>query len=254
MKQTQGRAKMNKIGKIATTIILLVVALMIVVLTNLDRSIKTAVETIGPELTGSEVTLNSVDLSLTDAKGSFSGLRVGNPRGFAAADAFKLELISFAMDAEHLAGNSIVIDSLRIVAPEITMERVGGRSNLDQIQANIANYLGADNGQESTDAEGKKFIIRDLRITDAVVHYAILGDKGLDLELPDLHLTDIGGSAEGGNGVSGAEAAAEIISAITRAAGKAVSQSGAVKEMGKSLEDQIKEKASGLKGLFGNKN
>lgn len=245
---------MNKIGKIATTIILLVVALIIVILTNLDRSIKTAVETIGPELTGSEVTLSSVDLSLTDAKGSFSGLRVGNPQGFAAADAFKLGLISFAMDAEHLAGNTIVIDSLRIVAPEITMERVGGRSNLDQIQANIANYLGADSSQKSANTEGKKFIIRDLRITDAMVHYAILGDKGLDLELPDLHLTDIGGSAKGGNGVSGAEAAAEIISAITRAAGKAVSQSGAVKEMGKSLEDQIKDKASGLKGLFGNKN
>ena len=245
---------MNKIGKITTTIILLVVVLMIVVLSNLDRGIKTAVETIGTELTGSEVTLSSVDLSLTDAKGSFSGLRVGNPQGFAAADAFKLGLISFAMDAEHLADNTIVIDSLRIVAPEITMERADGRSNLDQIQANIADYLGTDSGQESADTEGKKFIIRDLRITDAVVHYAILGGKGLDLELPDLHLTNIGGSAEGGDGVSGAEAAAEIIGAITRAAGKAVSQSGAIKDMGKSLEDQIKEKAGSLKGLFGNKN
>jgi len=163
-------------------------------------------------------------------------------------------LISFAMDAEHLASDTIVIDSLRIVAPEITMERVGGRSNLDQIQANIAAYLGGDSSQESSDAEGKKFIIRDMRITDAVVHYAILGGKGLDLELPDLRLTDIGGSTEGGGGVSGAEAAAEIIGAITRAAGKAVSQSGAIKDMGRSLEDQIKEKAGGLKGLFGNKN
>ena len=47
---------MNKIGKITATIILLVVVLVIVVLANLDRGIKTAVETIGPELTGSEVT------------------------------------------------------------------------------------------------------------------------------------------------------------------------------------------------------
>ena len=245
---------MNKIGKITTTIILLVVVLMIVVLSNLDRGIKTAVETIGPELTGSEVTLSSVDLSLTDAKGSFSGLRVGNPQGFAAADAFKLGLISFAMDAEHLADNTIVIDSLRIVAPEITMERADGQSNLDRIQANIASYLGTGSDSDSEEQSGKKFIIRDLRITDAVVHYAILGGKGLDLELPDLHLTNIGGSAEGGDGVSGAEAAAEIIGAITRAAGKAVSQSGAIKDMGKSLEDQIKEKAGSLKGLFGNKN
>ena len=46
----------------------------------------------------------------------------------------------------------------------------------------------------------------------------------------------------------------KLSAAITRAAGKAVSQSGAIKDMGKSLEDQIKEKAGGLKGLFGNKN
>jgi hypothetical protein len=243
---------MNKIGKITATIILLAIVLVIVVLANLDRGIKTAVETIGPELTGSEVSLDSVDLRLTDAKGSFSGLRVGNPQGFAAADAFKLGLISFAMDAESLASDTIVIDSLRIVAPEITMERAGGRSNLDQIQANIVQYLGAETDQGGTDAEGKKFIIRDLRITDAVVHYAILGGKGLDLELPDLRLTDIGGSGEG-DGVSGAEAAAEIITAIVGAAGKAASQSGAIKDMGKSLEDQVKEKASALKGLFGNK-
>lgn len=243
---------MNKIGKITATIILLAIVLVIVVLANLDRGIKTAVETIGPELTGSEVNLDSVDLRLTDAKGSFSGLRVGNPQGFAAADAFKLGLISFAMDAESLASDTIVIDSLRIVAPEITMERAGGRSNLDQIKANIVQYLGAETDQGGTDAEGKKFIIRDLRITDAVVHYAILGGKGLDLELPDLRLTDIGASAEG-DGVSGAEAAAEIITAIVGAAGKAASQSAAIKDMGKSLEDQVKEKASALKGLFGNK-
>ena len=78
---------MNKIGKITSLIIVLVIVLMVLVLTNLDRGIKTAVETIGPELTGSEVTLSSVDLSLIDARGSFSGLRVGNPQGFAAADA-----------------------------------------------------------------------------------------------------------------------------------------------------------------------
>jgi uncharacterized protein involved in outer membrane biogenesis len=242
---------MNKIGKITATIVLLVIVLMVVVLTNLDRGIKTAVETIGPELTGSEVTLDSVELSLTDAKGSLSGLRVGNPEGFAAADAFKLGVISFAVDPESLAGDTIVVDSLRVVAPEITMERADGRSNLDQIQANIADYLDADSSQGGTDAEGKKFIIRDLRITDAVVRYAILGGKGIDLQLPDLRLTDIGGSGEEDSGVSGAEAAAEIITAIVGAAGKAASQSGAIKDMGKSLEDQLKEKASGLKGLFG---
>lgn len=121
---------MKKLTKIVSVIILLAIALLIFVITNLDRGIKTAVESIGPEITQSQVTLSSVDLSLTTAKGSFSGLRVGNPEGFAAANAFTLGEISFAMNAESLATDTIIIESLRIVAPEITMERADGRSNL----------------------------------------------------------------------------------------------------------------------------
>ena len=243
---------MKKIGKIVSVIILIMIALVIFMVTNLDRGIKTAVETIGPEMTQSPVTLSSVDLSLTTAKGSFSGLRVANPKGFSAADAFSLGEISFAMDADSLASDTIIIDSLRIVAPEITMERVDGSSNLERIQSNIANYIGTDTEQSSTAESGKKFIIRDLRITGGKISYAILNGKGIVLALPDLHLTDIGQS-DGEDGVSGAEAAGEIIDAIIGAAGTAVSQSGAVKEFGRSLEDQVKEKAGALKGLFDRK-
>ena len=241
---------MKKISKIVSVIILVILTLVVFMVINLDRGIKTAVETIGPEMTQSSVTLNSVDLSLTTAKGSFSGLRVANPEGFSAADAFTLGEISFAMDADSLASDTIIIDSLRIVAPEITMERADGRSNLDLIQSNIASYLGTDTEQSSSAEGGKKIIIRDLRITDGKVSYAILNGKGIDLPLPDFHLTGIGQS-EGG--VSGAEAAAEIINAIVGAAGSAVSQSGSVKELGRSLEDQVKEKAGALKGLFDKK-
>lgn len=244
---------MEKIGKIVAVIVLVLIALVIFVATNLDRGIKTAVETIGPEMTQSSVTLSSVDLSLTTAKGSFSGLRVTNPEGFSAADAFTLGEISFAMDADSLAGDTIIIDSLRIVAPEITMERADGRSNLDRIQSNIADYLGMDTSPDAKEGTGKKFIIRDLRITEGKIRYTILNGKGIDLALPDLHLTNIGQSAGGNDGVSGAEAAGEIINAIIGAAGSAVSQSGAVKEIGRSLEDQVKEKAGALKGLFDRK-
>lgn len=244
---------MKRIGKIVSVIILIIIALVIFMATNLDRGIKTAVETIGPKMTQTSVTLSSVDLSLTTAKGSFSGLRVANPEGFSADNAFTLGEISFAMNAESLATDTIIIESLRIVAPEITMQRADGRSNLDLIQSNIASYLGTGSDPGSTEESSKKFIIRDLRITDGKVSYAILGGKGLDLALPDLQLTDIGQSAGDGNGVSAAEAAGEIINAIVGAAGKAVSQSGAIKDLGRSLEDQVKEKAGALKGLFDRK-
>ena len=73
---------MKRIGKIITATIVLLIVLVILVVTNLDRGIKTAVEFIGSQLTQSTVSLDKVDLSLTTAKGSLSGLRVGNPQGF----------------------------------------------------------------------------------------------------------------------------------------------------------------------------
>ena len=57
------------------------------------------------------------------------------------------------------------------------------------------------------------------------------GWQGLELALPDLQLTDIGDSPDDSGGVSGAEAAGAIINAIISATGKAVSQSGAVREL-----------------------
>ena len=239
-------------SKILSIAILLIIALVIFVVTNLDRGIKAAVETIGSEMTQTAVTLDSVDLSLTTAKGSFFGLRIANPKGFSTADVLSLGEAGFAMEADSLATDTIVIESLRIVAPRITLARANGRTNLEHIQNNIADYLGADKNSAEDVNGGKKFIIRDLRITDGKIGYAMLDGQAIDLALPDLHLTDIGQSA-GGGGVSGAEAAAEIINAITDATGTAVSQSGAARELGRSLEDQVKEKAAALKGLFDRK-
>ncbi len=243
---------MKKVSKILSIMILLIIALMIFVVTNLDRGIKTAIETIGSKMAQTPVTVASVDLSLTTAKGSFSALRVANPMGFSAADVFSLGEIRFAMNSDSLATDTIVIESLRIVAPEITIEHADGRTNLGHIQSNIADYLETDATSDEDVTSGKKFIIRDLRITDGKIRYAILNGQGIDLALPDLHLTDIGQSTDG-DGVSGAEAAGEIINAIVSAAGSAVGQSGAVKELGRSLEDQVKEKATALKGLFDKK-
>ena len=135
---------MNKIVKIVAIIVFIIAALVIFVLTNLDRTVQGAVESVGSEMTQSKVSLRRVDLSLTSAKRSFQGLLVANPAGFASPYAFSLGEISFVMEADSLAGDTIVIQTLQIVAPEVTLERASGRSNLDQIKANIAEYLGPD--------------------------------------------------------------------------------------------------------------
>ena len=57
-------------------------------LSNLDSIVKAAIESYGSEATQTTVRVGKVQLKLTDGSGSISGLTVGNPKGFAAAQAF----------------------------------------------------------------------------------------------------------------------------------------------------------------------
>ena len=65
-------------------IAVVVLALLVVVGVHffLDGAIKRGVETIGPKLTKTQVTLNNVSLSLLSGSGKMKGLVVGNPEGF----------------------------------------------------------------------------------------------------------------------------------------------------------------------------
>lgn len=236
---------MGKVIKITLVLILVLAALVFM---TLGSGLKSLVETLGPEMTQARVSLDDAEVSLMSGDGSFKGLVIGNPEGFDTEYAFSLGEISFKLDAESLGSDTIVVESLRIVAPKIIMEPGAGGSNLDRIQKNIESYLGSDDTVTGSEDEGgKTIIIKDLRISDAVLEYGLLGPDTLKLPLPELHLNNIG---EQGQGVSIAEASAKIIAAISSSATKTALKSGAIKEVGRELEDQIKSKTGNLKDLF----
>ena len=234
-------------AKLVKIVLALVLVIGVLVLMNLGTGIKTVVETLGPEMTQAQVTLNSAKISLLSGDGRLKGLVIGNPEGFDTENAFSLGEIYFSLDQESLTTDIIVIETLKIVAPEVTMESGRGGSNLDRLQANITQYLGTDDSVASDGQTAKNIIIRDLVITEGQLHYGLLGSKTLDVPLPTIHLAHIG---EDGQGVSMAQATAKIVSAISKSATKAALQSGSVEEIGDTLEAQIKDKASGLKALF----
>jgi len=229
-----------------------VVLLLVVVfaILNLDKGIKAAVETVGPKLTQSSVTLDDVELSLATGEGSLHGLLVGNPAGFRTPSAFSLGEIFLAVDPDSLTTDTIVVNSIRIVAPEITYESANGTTNLAQLQKNVEQATGASSGSTSSDGGAeKKMIIRDLQINAGKVSYSnpLLGDKPLALTLPDIRLTGIG---EKSNGASAAEVVKQVLAAINKSAAGAVTNSGALKDAGNQLKQQVEEKLGGFKSLL----
>ena len=248
---------MKVVLRVGMLLLVLVVVAAVFLYTNLDRAVKGAVEELGPTYTGTPVTLDSVSLSPLSGEGSLRGLVVGNPSGFSAANAFTLGTIDLAIDTQSLTGDTIIIDKLHIVAPEITYEASKKGNNLKVLQRTIEGSTGGRGGAPGAEAGGeggRKMIIRDFSLVDGKVHYAnkLLGDKTLEVKLPPLTLTGIG---EKSNGVTAAEATAQIVSAITRQVSAAIANSGAIGDLGKQYEEQFNDKKDELKGkLEGLKN
>lgn len=245
---------MKTLFKILAGLAVVLLIVIVVGVLNLDKGIKAVIETVGPELTKSSVTLSDVDLSLTSGEGSLRGLVVGNPAGFATPIAFSLGEISLAIEPESLTTDTIVINSIRIIAPEITYESLKGSTNLDQLQKNVAQALGSSSGSTAPEEGGeeaaaKKLIIKDLQITDGKISYsnALLGSKPISLALPAIKMTGIG---EKSGGATAAEVVNQVLSAINKSASSAVTNSGALKDAGDQLKKQAEEKLGGLKGLL----
>ena len=129
---------MSKLVKIVIALSLVIGALVII---NLGTGLKALVETLGPEMTQSPVTLESASLSLLSGEGSFVGLHIGNPEGFDTEEAVSQGEIHFTVDQDSLATDIIVLKTLTIVAPEVTLERGAGGSNLDRLQENISSFV-----------------------------------------------------------------------------------------------------------------
>lgn len=266
-------------------IIVIVIAVIAYMLSNLDSIVKEAVETQGSEITQAKVTLNEVEISASDGMARMAGLVIGNPEGFKSDYAFSLGGIKVKLDVGTVLEDKVIISEIAIDGPQIIYELGDSGNNLDALKRNVNNYLGVDEasgkapaGEKPTaksDEGGKKLIIEHIYIRGGTISVSasLLQGKKITTPLPDLHLKDIG-KKEGG--ASPGEVVNEVITAVQNAATKSVGSlniKGLVGDVGKAVEGQLKgvtdqigtgaggaggtvEKGAGevgkaLKGLFG---
>ena len=216
-------------------VVVIIIGGVAVLWSNLDKLVKETVEIAGSEVTSVPVTLKGVTLELTDGKAALTGLKVANPAGFTSDYAVSLGGISVAVDPASVGGDTILVKEVTIKAPKVIYELGTGGSNIDAIQKNVEAYtkrLGgsgggsADSGAASGNDRGDetKVVIENLRITGgrAAVSADIPGfsGEGMGVNLPDIHLTDIGKEDDG---ASPAEVAAEVMAALNESIMGAIS-------------------------------
>ena len=218
-------------------VILIVIGVLAVGL-FLDGAVKRGVETFGPKLTGVDIKLDAVNLSLLSGGGKIQGLVVGNPEGFKTPQAIKVGSASLSLKPASLLSDKIVIKQIKVISPDITFEGGLGGNNLNKILANLNEATGGANAGSSGSSTaasgekkpGKKLEVDDFLISGAKIHISISGMSGnaVAVPIPDIHLTNMGTDPEG---ITAAELLKQVFTAIEQSAAKAAA--GAVTGLGK---------------------
>jgi hypothetical protein len=184
----------------ACAVVVIVIVILVLGLSNLGPIIKSAINTYGPKITKTEVGLGDVDISIFSGEAKLKDFSLGNPKGFKSPQAMKVGSIFAKVDEKSLAGDTIVIDRIEVVGPDITYEKVRGTDNFQTILNNVKKST--DKGKpsrgetaKSRKEEGKKLLIRDFVVREGKVNLAVttpLGEKTISASLPDIHLKDLG--------------------------------------------------------------
>ena len=188
-------------------LVLLLVGAGVYVVVFSGNLLKDGIETYGPDYLGADVAVDAVDLSLAEGSGEVRGLRIGNPAGYEGDSAMRLGRIKLTLDPQQSTQELVVIKSVVVDGAEIAAIAKGKSTNLQQLMDNVVAAAGIEDSEQET-GPGIKLIIDRLDFTNAKTSVSsdVLGDMSVDI--PDIHLKDIGRAS---NGVTAAEAVKQLL-------------------------------------------
>ncbi|MBN2178421.1 MAG: AsmA family protein [Deltaproteobacteria bacterium] len=268
---------MKKVLIAGVVIIVVIVGIIFLTLSNLGPIVKKAVNTVGPNITKTDVIVADVSVSLLSGEAKVKDFFLGNPKGFKSAQAMRVGSVYVDIDESSITKNPIIINKIEIIAPEITYEKIKGSDNFQALLKNVQSSANAEkkaqSKPESKEGEAKKIVINNVIVKDGKVNLtmAALGGKEVTAPLPDIHLKDIGKEKQG---ATPAEAFEKIFASlygnitadsVTAILNDGLKQMGAIQDLGEeslktggetaqkileSSSKDIKSATEGLKGLF----
>jgi len=192
----------------------------------LGSVVKAGVEKVGPIVLKVPVKLDAAEVSVFSGKGHLKGFEIANPEGFKSPNAIKVGSVAVAIQPKSVLADKVVIPSIRVEGPEITYETDLKGSNLSKILENVQAMAGpgktqpAEPGKKPKKLQVDEFVITGGKISVAAT---MLGGQGATLPLPEIRLSNLGQGAEG---ITGAELAEKVLSAVTASTVKAVAEGG----------------------------
>ena len=120
---------------------------------SLDGIVKNQIETIGTELLGVAVSVETVSISLREGTGTISGLSVANPPGYISDSALQLGTLHLQIDTSSLSGSPLVVKKLTVDSLAGNLELRDDDANLIEITRSIQNNTAsAEEATKPTDS------------------------------------------------------------------------------------------------------
>jgi len=231
-------------------LIVVIVAAVIIVGFFLGTIVKVGMETVGPKVTQTSLTVSSVYVGMLSGSASINNLVLGNPEAYLGKvpDAISVGKTAVSVAPFSVLSDKIVIKSVEVISPEITFEgNPFGANNLKTIMNNVNAFSGGAGSDTNAPAQtgankpAKKLEVDDFLISGAKVHF-----NGATLPLPDIHFSDLGTGPEG---ITAADLTKKVLGEISASTIKEVASS--VRDAGKAGGSEAGKLGKSLGGLFG---
>jgi hypothetical protein len=187
----------------------------------LDLVVTRSVGSVGSKVTGTDLTLDGANMFLFSGAGAIKNLGVGNPAGYSQLSAIQVGTINVGLKPGSVFSDTLQISHIRVCSPQINFEGNVDTNNLAALLQNVEMALGSNQSGPPTEPLGKRLHVDDLLITGAKVNLpaSVLGGPPQILDLPDIHLTDLGNAS---NSLSSAELTQLVLSRLSKEAIAAV--------------------------------
>lgn len=252
---------MKKLIKIGIVALVVLIVIGVVVALSLESIIKKGVETVGPKVTKVDMKLEGVSLSPLSGNGAIKGLVIGNPEGYKSPTAIKVGRASLTINPKSLLSDKIVVHSIEVQAPEITLEGGLKENNLTKILANVQEFAGAEKEGKTGAGEkkaSKKLQVDEFTVSGAKVNVSLsmLGNKPMSVTIPDIHFKDLG---TGPDGITVGELSSKVfteivdktLTTVASEVGKLGKEAiGTAKDAGKSATEGVKSATKSIGDLF----
>jgi hypothetical protein len=165
----------------------IVVLLFIGITLSLDRIVKSGIESIGSEMTGTQVRVKSVSISPISGSGTINGFTVANPDGFDGELMMNIAELSISLDVTSLLSDEILVYEIILNEPGFYIEQTLSGNNVMQILDNM------DATAESESSETSMIIERFYMENAGIYAGATFGeDVEASYIIDSLEIRDIG--------------------------------------------------------------